>query len=122
MIFDYHSPTDFKFAGTFVGIDQWVIGHSANNADGYAVDKVFAERIDALTDYRMQLLIEGSSVTLNVHDGTQYVSKVAHTYGETDSLQDGSLGLGTLKGRARFDDFRVRAADHVFAQLGGPGA
>ena len=27
IIFDYKSPTDFKYAGAFVGNQQWVIGH-----------------------------------------------------------------------------------------------
>ena len=27
VIFDYQAPTNFKFAGAFVGIQQWVIGH-----------------------------------------------------------------------------------------------
>ena len=26
IVYDYHGPTDFKYAGALVGIDQWVIG------------------------------------------------------------------------------------------------
>jgi hypothetical protein len=119
VIFDYQSPTDFKFAGAFVGIDRWVIGRSASNANGYVVDKVLSERIDALTDYAVQLLIENNRVTLKVHDGQRYVPKVSHTYPDSrDSLQDGSVGLGTMKGTARFDDLHVKGTDQVFAELG----
>jgi hypothetical protein len=120
VIFDYQSPTDFKFAGAFVGLDQWVIGRSASNANGYVVDRVFSERIDALTDYAVQVLIEGSSVTLQVHDGQHYGHKVSHTYSDPrDSLQDGSVGVGTMKGITRFDDLHVESTDRVFGELGG---
>ena len=27
LIFDYQSPTDFRFAGAYAGADRWVIGH-----------------------------------------------------------------------------------------------
>ena len=119
VIFDYESPTDFKFAGAFVGINGWAIGHSAGNANGYVVDKVFSERIDALTDCAVQVLIEDNTVTLGVHDGQRYAPKVIHTYSDSgDSLQDGSVGLGTMKGTARFDDLQVRATDRAFGELG----
>lgn len=39
-------------------------------------------------------------------------------FGDTDLLQDGSFGLGTMKSRTRFDDFDVRSADQIFQQLG----
>ncbi|MEZ6048628.1 MAG: FG-GAP-like repeat-containing protein [Planctomycetaceae bacterium] len=31
VIFDYNSPTDFKYAGMFTGQNQWVIGHYQGN-------------------------------------------------------------------------------------------
>jgi len=117
VIFDYHSPTDFKFAGAFVGIDRWVIGRSAWNADGYVVDRVFSERIDPYTDYAVQVLVENNTVTLGVYNGQRYVPKVIQTYsGPAGSLQDGSAGVGTMRGTARFDDLQVKATDRVFAE------
>ena len=44
IVFDYQSPTDFKFAGAFVGVDRWAIGHSADNANGYNNDASFRRR------------------------------------------------------------------------------
>lgn len=113
LIFDYQSPTDFKFAGAFVGADKWAIGHAAGNANGYVIDQVLSERIDPRTDYAVEVLIEGNAVTLGVRDGAQYVPKAAHTYRETENLQDGLLGLGTMKGSTHFDDFSVRVADRT---------
>ena len=100
IVFDYKSPTDYKFAGAFVGIDYWTIGRMTPL--GYVMDKSVREQIDAGTDYELQLLLEGSTATLKV-DG---VTKVSHTY--DDSLQLGRLGLATLRGNARFDDLSVR--------------
>lgn len=101
-IFDYLSPTDFKFAGAFVGINKWVIGHAANNANGYVADKWVSGQIAPLKDYPIQVLVEGRSVTLKVYQGNGYVTKATHTFGD---LLDGDVGLGTLKAITRFDDF-----------------
>ena len=100
IVFDYKSPTDFKFAGAFVGIDHWTIGRMT--ARGYVMDAAVSERIDANVDYDLHLQIEGNSVTLNVGG----VEKVGHIFDET--LNDGELGLVTLKGNCRFDDFSAR--------------
>ena len=31
VIFDYQSPTDFKFAGAYVGSNRWLIGHRTSS-------------------------------------------------------------------------------------------
>src|SRR5207237_7323889 len=40
IIFDYQGPTNFKFAGGFLGVQQWVIGHrDANRSEERRVRK-----------------------------------------------------------------------------------
>ena len=99
IVFDYKSPTDYKFAGAFVGINLWTIGRMTPR--GYVMDTTLREPIESGTDYRLRLLIEGSTATLLVDGDT----RVSHTY--SDSFQDGDLGLATLRGNASFDDLSV---------------
>jgi hypothetical protein len=87
--------------------------------DGYVADATFAERIDALKDYRIQTLLDGNSVTLGVYDGQRFVPKVIHTF--AGILQDGGLGAGTLRGTTRFDDFRVQGDYDVGTNPAGAG-
>ena len=104
LIFDYVSSTNFKFAGAFVGINQWVIGH--RNANDWTTDVYLDASIDALTDYQLQIILESSGdATLSVN-GVRQLS-----YGFNESLTDGTLGLGTKNALARFDD--LAAAQYV---------
>ena len=102
VIFDYHGPTDFKFAGGYMGVDQWVIGH--RTADDWVTDAWVWAPLDPLNDYQLGVRITGDSqITLSA-DGMPVLT---HTY--ADSLTDGDLGLGTKNAVARYDDLRVRA-------------
>lgn len=99
LIFDYRGPTDYKFAGAFLGIGQWAIGRMTPR--GYAIDTSLRDGIEAGKDYTLHVRLDGANVAMIV-DG---VAKVSHTY--TAPLQNGQLGLATLRGNARFDDFSV---------------
>jgi hypothetical protein len=97
VIFDYQSPTDFKFAGGFATRDEWAIGH--RTVDGWVTDVVITAAIDPFTDYTLNVEIhEGSRVTLSVGELT-----VEHVYSE--SVTDGEIGLGSYNSVVRFDDF-----------------
>jgi subtilisin family serine protease len=100
VIYDYHGPTDFKFAGAYAGDDQWLIGH--RNDVGWVSDAVFSQSIEAETDYDLKVLIEGESVTLSV-DGVQ---KAAYTF--ADSPTDGAIGVGTRDALSYFDNMAVQ--------------
>jgi hypothetical protein len=101
VIFDYQSPTDFKFAGAYVGINKWSIGH--RDGSGWISDAKVGETINALTDYQVRVVIENdSNVTLYV-DGA---AKVTRSYG--DSLTDGQVGLGTKNAISHYDDVSVQ--------------
>ncbi|MHC4405293.1 MAG: S8 family peptidase, partial [Planctomycetota bacterium] len=101
VIFDYQGPTDFKFAGAYVGSDKWVIGHRTSST--WVVDASAVEVIDANTDYRLEVLIQaGGEATLSVGG----VEKVSHQF--SGPLDDGEVGLGTWNAVSRFDDVVVR--------------
>ena len=101
LIFDYQSPTDFKFAGAYVGADQWVIGH--RDSTGWVTDAVTSAAVNPLTDYNLLLTIQdGNSVTLSVND----VPQVTHTF--ATSVTDGAIGLGTRNAVARYDDLLLQ--------------
>jgi hypothetical protein len=99
IVFDYQSPTDYKFAGALVGVDQWVIGRMTSR--GYAIDKSVRATIQSGKDYELQVLLDGSKATLKAG-----ASEISHTY--SGALQRGQLGLATLRGNARFDGFSAR--------------
>ena len=102
LIFDYQSPTDFKFAGLYVSSGKWAIGHRSNVT--WVRDTEYLEPISAGTDYDVQLIIEnGQDVTL-VANG---VTKASYTFGS--SVVDGELGLGTWNAFAGFDNLVVQA-------------
>ncbi len=100
LIFDYHSATDFKFAGAYLGSDQWIIGR--RTTAGWMTDAYVTSTIDPLVDYELQVVIEGSGrVTLHTGD----VTLVSFTYVQT--LNDGALGLGMRDATARFDNVSI---------------
>ncbi len=102
LIFDYQSPTNFKFAGAFVGNQQWVIGH--RDATGWHIDAAFSDAsIAAGTTYSLELLLQGSTASLLVGG----VSKVSHSYSSTFT---GSLGLGTENSVTQFGSLSVQQA------------
>lgn len=99
LIFDFKSQTDFKFAGGFVGGGQWRMGHVSGST--WFVDQSVNAVINLETDYNAQLRIQGSQAGLLIN-GQEMVS---HTYGSI--LSDGSVGIGTRRSFAAFDDLLV---------------
>ena len=97
LTFDYVSPTNFKFAGAFVGINQWVIGH--RNATDWVTDVYLDASINELTDYHVQVTLEAGGKASLAVDGAKQLS---YDFGE--SLTDGDLGLGAKNALARYDD------------------
>jgi hypothetical protein len=102
VIFDYHGPTDFKFAGAYVGANQWIMGH--RSASGWITDARLDASIEALTDHDLRVtIINDSLVTLYADGGPQL------TRSYSSSVTDGQLGLGTRDAISRFDDLSVRS-------------
>jgi hypothetical protein len=94
LIFDYHSPTDFKYAGARQSTGQWVIGQRTGK--GWQDLAVFNEAITTDTFYSMNLLLNGNQATLEVGGAVKVIFAFA------DPVNTGSVGLGTENSISQF--------------------
>ena len=109
IIFDYQSETDFKFAGTFEGYDQWVIGQYDGNFRRLAQVnwRDEARTIDRNTVYSLEVFVQDNIVTLYV-DGEEITSADFTGYGP---LNDGLTGLANKNSITHFDNFCIEEVD-----------
>ena len=106
LVFDYYSPTNFKFAGVQTDTDQVVIGHYTPN--GWFIDAAAGQTIDAGTDYSLAISLQGTTVSLSM-DG-QVV--LGHAF--NGLLNDGDLGLLSRDGACIFDDVAAKGDDTAY--------
>jgi glucose/arabinose dehydrogenase len=99
LVFDYHSNTNYKFAGIAAGSDHAVIG--VREGDEIVVAARTATVLNPNEDYAVALFIDGSRAALHVGG----VERVAHDFGTP--LKLGSLGLATVNGFAQFDNLHL---------------
>jgi hypothetical protein len=114
VIFDYQSPTDFKFAGIDVGLNKIQIGHRTGG--GWVVDVQKGMKLSANRNYELTVVVDGAEVTLWV-DGATSLSYVFNPAlnepgdpysGYVDPLSDGYLGLGSVESVVGTTEFRVQ--------------
>ena len=99
VVFDYESPSRFKFAGAFFDTGDWQIGQvSGGNWNTLAAA---SDTLAINTDYGVEVVISNSRATLSA-DG---IEKISHRFGQ--SLSDGQTGLGTHNAIAVFDDLGI---------------
>ncbi|MAE64572.1 MAG: hypothetical protein CMJ18_09920, partial [Phycisphaeraceae bacterium] len=91
VVFDYHGPDDFRFAGAFFGANQWRIGQVS--AGSWITDASRGQSITTDVDYDLDLVIEDGSVSLSANG----VEKVSIDYGDGVTLSDGRIGLGARR-------------------------
>jgi len=103
IIFDYVSPTNFKYAGVRVAAGLWVIGQ--RTAAGWEDRVALPAGIDPNRALAVRVVADGSVAELFV-DG---VPQIQHDFGE--SLAGGRVGVGTNDGWTVFDDFVVTRRD-----------
>ncbi|MAE65432.1 MAG: hypothetical protein CMJ18_14270, partial [Phycisphaeraceae bacterium] len=96
LIFDYHGPNDFKYAGAFFGTGDYRIGRYDGSA--FLVDQQVGAAIGVNQDYQVELRLDGTAVYMSVGGQTLLI----HDYGA--SLTDGAVGLGGNQAAAAFDD------------------
>ena len=63
IIFDYQSPTDFKFSGVDISIDKMVMGH--RDASGWNIDVQVPAQLKPDQDYNVLLAVNGVTATVN---------------------------------------------------------
>ena len=103
-VFDRYSADDYKFVALDVTTGRVLIGH-ASPRSGYRVDLAVARTLTAGTDYTLQLVLKGT--TLSVVVNGQFVVSFAYN----GIVVDGLFGLAAWSGTTSFDAFRLRTDD-----------
>ncbi|MBI3896328.1 MAG: hypothetical protein HY313_10415 [Acidobacteria bacterium] len=99
VIFDYQSPTDFKFAGINIAAGEVEIGH--RTAQGWVVDAKAAAKLQENKDIDLKLILNGPTVKLEAGD-----AKISFTF--ADFTGDGMLGLAARNSNTKFDDWQIQ--------------
>ncbi|MDP7289254.1 MAG: CotH kinase family protein, partial [Phycisphaerae bacterium] len=94
LIFDYQSPSDFKYAGAFGSYGQWRIG--ARTSSGWELDGWVSDVISADKSYDLQVRVQGDVATLYVDGQAILVNEFG------DALDDGLLGIGSVNAKSYF--------------------
>ncbi len=108
LIFDYVSPTDFKFAGLDQSTNKVVLGH--RTAAGWVYDFQANMQVRADQYYGLLVVVNGLVVTVLV-DG---VARATYRYaprqvdGAWYGLEYGLVGVGSDNSRGSFDNFSVQ--------------
>ncbi|MAT16491.1 MAG: hypothetical protein CMJ46_14605 [Planctomyces sp.] len=101
LIFDYKSPTDFKYAGTFAGQKEWVIGHYQGHWGNRLAQIDWDDEgkfINIDDFYDVELSVNGSVAVLSVN-GEEIVS---HAF---DGLvTTGQAGIAAYNAYTEFDN------------------
>ncbi|MEZ6048187.1 MAG: hypothetical protein R3C11_21945 [Planctomycetaceae bacterium] len=106
MIFDYKSPTDFKYAGMFAGQNQWLIGHYQGNWNNRVAQVDWDDlgrAIEIGLSYSLEVQLNGNDVRL-IADGETVLSATFDS-----DVTGGSVGLATQNGSTAFNNFLVEA-------------
>jgi hypothetical protein len=99
VVFDYQSPTNYKFAGVFEIINKLIIGQVVNGKVTYLATKKF----NAVSNTTIPLNVSINRTTNQVTLASGSTS-VAHTF---KSIGTGTVGLGTINANAKFDNLAV---------------
>ncbi|HEV2293601.1 MAG TPA: hypothetical protein VGR35_07085 [Tepidisphaeraceae bacterium] len=109
LVFDYQSPTDFKFAGVNVSTNSLEIGR--RTAAGWIVDTKVPMLLKHAQDYNLFLAVNGNAVTLVVNNNTT----LTHTFaarrdadGFAHTISEGMIGLGGAGAKAQIDNVVVQ--------------
>ncbi len=109
VIFDYFSPTDFKFAGIDVSTNKLLLGH--RTAAGWIQDAFAPTQIKADTAYQMLVQVNGTAVTVSVGGRSfGYIFAARILDGQAVGLNKGLIGVGSEQARGSFDNVTIQVA------------
>jgi Ca2+-binding RTX toxin-like protein len=108
IIFDYESPTAFKFAGIDVSINKLVMGH--RDSTGWIVDQQTPFQAKPDTYYNMTLVVNGLTAMLVVDNRSVFAQTYAPRIvdGYTYGLNYGFVGFGSNNSRGSYDNIVVQ--------------
>ena len=118
VIFDYHSPTDFKFAGINVLLDKIELGH--RNESGWVLDVQAANvKLRADTNYNVLVAVNGLVVTVTVNNSQSfsYAFEPRMIDGVASNLNWGYVGFGSVNARGKLDNVQVKVLERPFTLI-----
>jgi len=99
VVFDYQSPTNYKFAGVFEIINKLIIGQVVNGKVQYLAQKKFNATSNTTIPLSVSINHATRAVTL-----TSGGTSVGYTYA---ALGTGTVGIGTINANAKFDNLAI---------------
>ena len=109
IIFDYQSPSDFKFAGVNISNDKLEIGY--RDASGWHVMDFDNAKLKPNKDYNLLLALNGVTATLVVDNSEVFSMEFAprvDSDGYAYGLNAGMVGIGAYNSVARIDNVAVQ--------------
>jgi hypothetical protein len=105
-VFDFYSPTDFKFVTVSAG--KITLGH--RTASGFVTDAVFSNSaITADSDQRVGVTLKGTTVSVTRTVGSTTSTILSFSYNGV--VTDGAFGLFSRAGATSFDTVTVKSDD-----------
>jgi hypothetical protein len=115
VVFDYKSPTDFKFVSVHARNGRMRIGQRDGEDWKFLADYLEPQGIASETDHRITVSLIGSVASVTTGGKTRL------TYNFGVPLSGGRVGLGSRAGEASFDDFslekRIDEEDFEYVEL-----
>ncbi|HEX9505611.1 MAG TPA: hypothetical protein VGA62_06350, partial [Acidimicrobiia bacterium] len=107
VIFDYWSPTDFKFAGIDISTNKLLVGH--RTAAGWIQDNFTPFQAKADTVYNLLIQVNGTNVIVNASGQSfSYLYGPRVVDGENQGLNKGLLGFGSDQSRGTLDNVKIQ--------------
>ncbi len=108
IIFDYFSPTDFKFTGIDISTNKLVMGQ--RDASGWHVLAQGNKQMKGNTYYNLLVTVNGTTATLLVDNKSVFTYTYAPRYidGVAYGLNKGMVGMGSDNARGSYDNVRVQ--------------
>jgi hypothetical protein len=107
VIFDYWTPTDFKFAGIDVSTNKLLVGHRTDS--GWITDNFTPFQAKADTIYNLLIQVNGTNVIINAGSRSfSYLYGPRVIDGENNGLNKGLLGFGSDQSRGTLDNIKIQ--------------
>ncbi|RWE08447.1 MAG: hypothetical protein EOS61_18265, partial [Mesorhizobium sp.] len=110
IIFDYQSPTDFKYAGINVSTNQIEMGYRDASGWHQLVKSNKPVQLKAGTAYDVLVAVNGTNVTVSVAGVNQFSYTFAPRIenGEPQGLNKGMIGVGNQGAKGVVDNFTLQ--------------
>ncbi|HEX3226518.1 MAG TPA: hypothetical protein VHQ89_10505, partial [Gaiellaceae bacterium] len=109
LIFDYFSPTDFKFAGLDAATNKVVLGH--RTASGWVYDATGSVQggVSSNTWYDLKVVVSGLSVSVLANGAQLFTQQLAPRIvsGVANGFNLGLLGVGSNNSRGQWDNIAI---------------